>query len=338
MDNDIFPDKTKIKLRFGDEGNFKILVFSDIQEGPRYDPRTLLNINAMLDRIRPDLVILNGDNVIDCADIEEYSRTLKVFVSPMEERNIPWTHVYGNHDEECNPGMRKEDFQKIYESYPHSVSSSAKGIPGVGNHLLPIYDRKGDIAFVLYLLDSGAYIKESGIDSSLIEASRLPRSFVPNTDYAFIDTRQVMWYYDSSEKLERLCGRKIPAAMFFHICLHEFELIANNPNETKMTGEKNEGICPGMLNSGLFAAAVQRGDVKGIYCGHDHVNTYEGTYFGVRLGFCSNMGFSTYGLPGDDSERNRLRGARLITLCEKDPENFRSEILFCKDFQGEERA
>ncbi len=331
MSDFAFPPETKIKLCCNSEGRFKILIFSDIQEGPSYDPRTLDGMNGILELTHPDLVILNGDNIIDCRDYEEYSRTLDAFVSPMEKRGIPWTHVFGNHDEECNFGMRKAEFQKIYEAYPHSVAYSAEGLPGVGNHILPVYGKNDNLAFVLYGIDSGAYIWESGIDRRLIKKSTLPHSFVPNTDYAFIDTRQVMWYYDASTRLEEMYHRKIPAIMFFHICLHEFELIAKNPENTAMTGEKNEDICPGMLNTGLFAAAVQRGDIMGIYCGHDHVNTYEGTYFGIKLGFCSNIGFSTYGLPGDDKQKNRIRGARLITLSCDHPSSFDSKLIYCSD-------
>ncbi len=327
-----FTIESKLKLQYNKDGKFKILVFSDIQEGPRYDKRTLEGINGMLELVRPDLVVLNGDNIIDCSGIKEYSDTLDIFVSPMEKRNIPWTHVFGNHDEECNKDITKEQMQRICESYPHSLASSAPGLPGVGNHILPIYDADGQIRFALYLLDSGSYIDKMGIDNNLIKKfSHLGHAFVPATDYAFIDTRQIIWYYESSQRLERMCGKKIPAIMFFHICLHEFELIAKNPETTGMAGEKNENICPGALNSGLFAAALLRGDVKGIYCGHDHVNTYEGTYFGIKLGFCSNMGYSTYGLPGNDREKNRLRGARLITLDRSDPSNFESEIVFCSD-------
>jgi len=51
-----------------------------------------------------------------------------------------------------------------------------------------------------------------------------------------------------------------------------------------------------------------------VFCGHDHVNTYSGDYYGVLLGYAGNTGFGTYGLSGE--ERNRLRGARVYDLDE----------------------
>ena len=47
---------------------------------------------------------------------------------------------------------------------------------------------------------------------------------------------------------------------------------------------------------GMFAAMLQRGDVKGLFVGHDHINTYMGNYFGVELGYGPGTGFGTYGL------------------------------------------
>ena len=37
-----------------------------------------------------------------------------------------------------------------------------------------------------------------------------------------------------------------------------------------MIGSKRESPACSELNSGLFYACLERGDVKGIFCGHDH--------------------------------------------------------------------
>src|SRR5690625_5536853 len=63
-------------------------------------------------------------------------------------------------------------------------------------------------------------------------------------------------------------------------------------------GLRHEQEATGPLNSGLFSALLHRGDVRGVYVGHDHVNTYDGDYYGVRLGYGPGTGFGTYGLAG----------------------------------------
>ena len=97
-----------------------------------------------------------------------------------------------------------------------------------------------------------------------------------------------------------------------------------------VVGELNEPVSPGPFNSGLFAAMQERGDVKGVFVGHDHINDFQGDYFGIRLGYAANTGFGTYGLDGD--EENRMRGARVFVLTERDPANFESYMVWARDY------
>ena len=319
-------NKKNSRLCFDEKGEFRLLILTDLQEGPDYDKRSLEGVISLVEKTKPHLVLLGGDNLVDCHSAELFKATLDVFASVMEERGICWTQVFGNHDVECNHPLTKGDMEQIYQSYPHNISRSDKGGAGACTHMLPIYNKEGKIAFAVYAMDSGDYIE---LPQELMEDIKL-EGFVNPTHYATMDPENLIWYYNTSKALEEGQGHKVPGIMFFHICLHEFDVIAKNPEKTGMTGSKNEATCPGVLNSGLFSAVVKRGDVKGIYCGHDHTNTYEGRYFGVRLGFCSNIGYSTYGLPGDDTQKNALRGGRLITVCEEDAENFTSEMIYVK--------
>ncbi|MDD3193928.1 MAG: metallophosphoesterase family protein [Oscillospiraceae bacterium] len=324
----------KQELRFHD-GKFRIILFSDTQDGTHYDPRTPAAINAMVEREKPDLVLFDGDNVNRCGTPEEFCATLSAFVEPLEKRGIPWAHVFGNHDEERNP-LTKQEQQAIYEKFPHCISKSAAGIHGVGNHVLPVKASRGDrIAFAVWGLDSNQYIRELGDEigyPGLEQDIRLPEPLVRNCEYDIIRFDQIMWYYNSSLELERHNGGRIPAIMYFHTCLEEFMAITKNPVFTCMTGEHNEPICPGPVNSGMFAALLQRGDVKGVFCGHDHINTYEGTYCGIRLSFVDCIGFGTYGLGGSDAENNRLRGARMLDIDEANPDAFTSTLLLASDY------
>lgn len=64
----------------------------------------------------------------------------------------------------------------------------------------------------------------------------------------------------------------------------------------------------------MFNAILERGDVKGVFVGHDHINDYVGDYYGVMLGYAPGTGFGAYGLSG--AERNRMRGGRVFELKE----------------------
>jgi hypothetical protein len=141
---------------------------------------------------------------------------------------------------------------------------------------------------------------------------------------------QIAWYINTSEKLEKKNNRKIPSLMFFHIPLQEFRTMYENGARHEVTGERNEDECPGPFNSGLFAAMLERGDVKGVFVGHDHVNNYVGNYFGIMLGYSASAGFGTYGLGGTDN--HRLRGARVFTLNEDNPDTIETHMVYARDY------
>ena len=52
----------KHPLRFREDGTFRVLMLSDIQESVHYDERSLRSVCALLDEAKPDLVIWGGDN------------------------------------------------------------------------------------------------------------------------------------------------------------------------------------------------------------------------------------------------------------------------------------
>lgn len=328
-----------VKLQFNSNGKFKIVQFNDTQDDERIDRRTIELMEKVLDSEKPDFVILNGDNITGGCDTPlEVRQAINNVAQPMEQRNIKWAMTYGNHDEDSMPksGLNEEDMLKIYMSFKNNMNIVvAKGITGTGNmHLLINNSRGNTPSFNLWLLDSGRYapktIAEQNFDG------------YPTWDWIRFD--QVNWYYETSKKLETIYNRKIPSLMFIHIPLweHRYMWFASKENMTEaqhelavkkhnIVGERNESECPGPINSGMFSAILHRGDVKGVFCGHDHVNTYSGNYYGVQLGYAGNTGFGTYGLSGAD--RNRLRGARVFNLDENtEGVLVETHIIFAKDF------
>jgi hypothetical protein len=73
-------------------------------------------------------------------------------------------------------------------------------------------------------------------------------------------------------------------------------------------GFKFEPACGPSLNSGLFPALVESGDVMGAFVSHDHVNDFDGELHGIRLCYGRASGHSPYGREGFQ------RGAGVIRL------------------------
>jgi 3',5'-cyclic AMP phosphodiesterase CpdA len=331
--------------RFDRAGRLKIVQFTDTQDGPNTDPRTVALIRAVLDDQKPDLVVFTGDQLTSASRTpDDVRKAIDNIVRPVDERRIPWLVAFGNHDEDHTPrsGLDEASMLRIYMSYPYNVNRAGpEGITGTGNmNLLVRGHHSDDPVFAVWAIDSGRYAPAKIAGQVLEEDALLGWGWMPTWDWIKHD--QVSWYTRTSEKLERENGRKIPSLMFFHIPLQEFRTMYDNDAYKRahpelglipqhgVVGERNEDECPGPFNSGLFAAVLERGDVRGIFVGHDHVNDYVGNYFGIQLGYSANSGFATYGLGGP--ENHRMRGARVFQIDERDPAKVVTRMVRAIDY------
>ena len=321
---------TKRPLRFGGNGKFRILMVSDIHGGVGYDEmRTVRAMQALVDHTAPDLVLLGGDiagpGTIHVSNREELKDLLDGLVSPMERAGIPWAHVYGNHDD--NFGLADREAQPVYESYPYCISkTSPRGVSGVSNYVLPVWDEKGEhILFNVFALDSQHRMDEFRAEFGLgEEVAPMDLVGMENEDESPIRFDQVNWYYQTSKAMEEYAGHKIPALMYTHFPLPEHRIVALKPEECQLEGHVGPQIDSSYLNSGLFSACLQRGDVKAIFCGHDHRSDYSGVYCGIRLGL---DGFMSYCACHDEE----IRGGRVFEISADQPERIETKMVRVKD-------
>ncbi|MGD8727895.1 MAG: metallophosphoesterase family protein, partial [Gemmatimonadales bacterium] len=260
-------------LRFRPDGTFTIVQFTDTQDDQDIDPRTVQLIEAVLDDQRPDLVVFSGDNIRSGPQTpEDVWNAIASIADPVEARGIPWLITFGNHDQDHvgTTGIDEPAMLERYMSYPHNVNRpSDAGVHGTGNMHALIYASQSETpVFNVWALDAGRYAPDT-IGGQAIGDDGLP-------GWDWIRHGQVHWYFQTSEQLEARFGRKIPSLMFFHIPLWEHRFVWDQRENHGVVGEKKESVSSGPFNSGLFATMLERGDVKGVFVGHDHVNDYEG--------------------------------------------------------------
>ncbi len=331
--------KSDMPLSFNSDGRFKVVQFNDTQDTHRTDKRTIELMNKTLDAEQPDFALINGDVITGGMTTElQVMHALNHVVQPMEQREIPWALTWGNHDEDSLPatGMDEPRMLKFVQSYRHNLNrQDSDNLTGTGNDNLLVRSSRGKhAAFNLWLIDGGRYAPKeiAGQD------------FEGYPDWDWIRADQVTWYRERSIELEKRFGGKIPSLMFFHIALweHRFMWFASVDSRTeadhrralakhKIVGERNEDECPGPFNSGMYSALQERGDVKGVFVGHDHINTYVGDYYGILLGYAPGTGFAPYGL--GNATKNQLRGARVFELDENHPGVLKdTRVVFAKDY------
>ncbi|UVJ41658.1 metallophosphoesterase family protein [Arthrobacter sp. CJ23] len=333
------PKAPRPTLAFRPDGKFKVVQFNDTQDDEKTDRRTIELMERTLDQEKPDFVVINGDVINgDCNTELEVKEALNHVVLPMERRGITWAVTFGNHDEDSvsRTGMTEAKMLEFLQSYDHNVNAdSVPGLTGTSNTQLLIQSSTSkDPAFGLWLIDTGRYAPKT-IDG---------QDFAGYPTWDWVRADQVTWYRNQSIATEQKYGKKIPSLMWGHIALHEHRNMWFSSLDSRtaadhtravtkhsIVGERNEAECPGPINSGLFSAFLERGDVLGYFVGHDHVNTYVGNYYGVQLGYAPGTGFGAYGLSG--AERNRLRGARVFELDENQPKVYtNTRLVFAKDF------
>ncbi len=276
-------------LAFDTNGRFKIVQFTDVHY-KKEDPESavaLQLINKILDTEKPDLVVFTGD-IIFAKPVKE---GLDDVFAPVENRKIPWAYVFGNHDDEFEVS-REELMEYVVQKTYCIARSGDKSLSGVGNYIHEIKDISGkETKALLYFMDSKAYSTLQGIKG-----------------YDWFAFDQIDWFKKQSAAYTGShAGEPYPALAFFHIPLAEYGLMAKNDS---IIGSRKEEECAGKLNSGMFAAMRQAGDVMGVFVGHDHDNDYIGNYYDIYLAYGRYSGGKTvYNNLG-------LNGCRIIELQE----------------------
>lgn len=259
-------------LQFSESGTFRIAQIADMHFNANHEnketPKERIKmLNTVLDTEKPDFVIYTGDNV-NSSSLKDWD----AIAEPCIRRKIPWAFIFGNHDDEYQ--RSREELMAYLAQMPYCHAEyGPKAIGGVGNYVLTVHSGgKATPDVLLYCFDN-AY-----------KVSHQPQC--ASGPVGWFSADQIQWYREKSKEYAAQNGGKpLPALAFFHVPLDEYVQISAFPKETKMVGDKGEKECVGILNSGLFQAMLERGDVMGTFCGHDHENDYIGILHGVALAY-----------------------------------------------------
>lgn len=272
-------------VSFNKEGKLKIVQFTDIHwvAGKPETADAAANMNRVLDEEKPDLVIFTGDITTGKPAKEGLDKAFE----PVISRGIPFAATFGNHDDEQD--LTRPQLYEYIKTKQGCLDAKAEG----PDFAISVTSADGkQTKAVLYVMDSNAY---STIDSL--------------KGYGWFRRDQVDWYARRSAELTAANGGKpLPALAFFHIPFPEYNLAAaaeNNP----LVGQRGEKACSPAINTGMFAAMLEAGDVMGTFVGHDHVNNYVTPWHGILLCYGQFTG-------GKTTYTDGRRGARVIELTE----------------------
>ena len=221
-----------------------------------------------------DFMVVTGD-LFTFASKSTAKRLFKF----LDSYDIPWTVVFGNHDEQTYFSV---DWMT---SYLNKFGSNCvfkdiqnDNVQGNCNFAVNLKNADGTLHNQLIFMDSNRYY------------------FGSYMGYDRFNTNQINWYanlIDYTNQQDFLAGGTgdVKSLMFYHIPLPEIDLICDKetmkPGDEGYNfiyGEKREKSCPPDQDYGFFDTIKSLGSTTAMFFGHDHINNFEANYEGVK--FC----------------------------------------------------
>lgn len=207
-------------------------------------------IRTLIHQEQPDFIAITGDlsysDWTDCC--------YRTFCDFMDEIGVPWAYAMGNHDDELGPGYAALE-QILYWSKTCLYRHGAEDTCGHGNYTVSLVENVRNPVWVLYFLDTH---KEG-----------------------YLAPGQVAWYRQRRDDIAKAEGQYIPSMAFMHVPFEEYKTVRENG----APGVMLEGVAAQHEDSGMLNSMIEKGEMKGVFVGHDHVNDFAGDYHGTLLAY-----------------------------------------------------
>ena len=315
----------------------------------RLDDLCFNYLTEIITAANPDFIIITGDLVHGAYD--DKGTSLLALIEYMDSWQIPWSPVFGNHENESKMGAQWQCEQLEKSEY---CLFEQRELSGNGNYSVGIA-QGGELKRVFYMMDTNACTEAS--EESLANGHTI-------NDYCGAKPDQIEWCVDQITYLRKYVS-DVEISLACHIQPKVFEeayfkkygwsLTENKPNINIDTYEGKEegdfGYIGKQLIGGWDHDKNMFNTLKGlgldsIFVGHVHYNTASVVYEGVRLHYgvksgqhdrINAMNVST----GVIEEQDRLKdgyspiiGGSIIVVSEADGTLKDVYNYYCKDKNG----
>lgn len=282
------------------DGRFRILqvadFHSDVEE--RLNERTRADVRAMAAHFAPDLLAVTGD--IWCGD--EHPEAAPMWrqrdLAFLGALGLPWAFALGNHDYVGD----LDDAFALIAATPHAVAPCGSG--------------RGD--FRIEVTWPNAAQARGHVPRRRSRRLRVPEG--PALDVFFLNSGprwnlpgDLRWFEEEIERINESRGLVLPAIVFFHIPLENYQRAIN---EGRTIGVGDEDVLNWGDEEGIAAAILKRagrrgetpGNVRACFCAHSHKNDFYFEEDGVIFAYGRATGYGGYG--GEEL----AKGAKLIEV------------------------
>lgn len=273
--NDVYTPDYAQEIDAGSD-DFKILCLTDVhirnhatfaaEFGMNFilDGMSRIQLKQLIKEVNPGLIIVGGDTVLTAwNDI-----CTQQFCDFMDQFEIPWAPVFGNHDYEGRADKAK--LAEIYEASEHCLfKSGPEGMNGMGNYILNL-TRNGEVVYSLFLFDDGQF---RVVDGQITDGG--------------IGENQIEWYKWAVNGIKQTSGREVLNMAFMHVPVPEYKQLTDNFE----MGLRMEDSCTAAVNDGFFEAFKNNGGTH-MFAGHDHLNNFITEYDGVKMCYYTKSSYN----------------------------------------------
>jgi len=292
---------------FDSTGKFRIMQISDLEVTGAFGGATYNFIANSVKRYKPDLVIFSGDNTsATAANFKAAMQSLKNALN-----GTKFAFLFGRVDSAVSANMTRDAQYACvvneYSAIMYDNGYADTDLPGVGTGCIPISDSTGtNLLWNLMLVDSGTRSDSGGYGKP---GDNMSAPYANPAGYQAI----VDWVEKANDTAKEYTSDKdyAPTLVFQHRALHEiyetgllektttadsdsvaaadktgysgrYTLSKSNPS---VTGELKEPVpCSSESTMELYEAYAKHGNVKGVFCGDNHKNTFMGETSITQLG------------------------------------------------------
>ena len=302
-------------------------------------------LTEVITATNPDFIIITGDVIY--GEFDDNGSVWTSFINFMESFQIPWSPVFGNHDNESAKGV---DWQCEQLENAEYCLFDQKELTGNGNYSVAIV-QGGEIKRVFYMLDSNGC---GNVSEESLANGHTTRTVGFGQD-------QIAWYTKQIERLKEYAP-EVKISFAYHIQQSIFKNAyakygftnsgtKEKPINIDLLEEKADGDF-GYIGRDLKGPwdsdkAVYNGmkalGVDSIFVGHEHCNSASVVYDGVRFQFGQksseydrfNCIDANGNITGSDSKTGTsLIGGTVIVLSQTDATIEDAYIYYCSSGDG----
>lgn len=261
------------------------------------DDLTFQGILKAVNTLKPDFIVLTGDQTMSEHSVMLYQRLVKW----MDSFELPWTLVFGNHD--TDHGISHQSLIQSLKGSKHLMFVPGPEDLGYSNFVIDLKNHENRVIKKLIFMDTH-------IDQFY------PIENEMKWGYGSISENQKKWYEQMIA-----CDPLTKSFVFLHIPIPEYHLGQIKP----LQGECLEKPSTPPYDSGFFDSILQHHHTEIIFAGHDHYNDYLIEKEGIQLAYGRVSGHYDYGPQGFP------KGIRFITI--EEDGSFETQIFLYQDMK-----